>query len=59
MPVESESAKIRSKLKHPVVDGDGHWLEPFPLLLDFVREAGGPGMAEDLRAGWTQRWRGR
>src|SRR5579884_2585595 len=38
---ESESARIHRKLSHPVVDGDGHWLEPAPILMDYLRQAGG------------------
>ncbi len=37
----SPSAAIRAKLDHPVIDGDGHWLEPIPIVLDFLRDVGG------------------
>jgi hypothetical protein len=37
----SPSAAIRAKLDHPVIDGDGHWLEPIPIFLDFLRDVGG------------------
>jgi predicted TIM-barrel fold metal-dependent hydrolase len=37
---------IRALLGHPVVDADGHWLEPGELFLDYVRELGGePALA--------------
>src|SRR5262249_5173809 len=45
---ESESAKIRRKLSHPVVDGDGHWLEPMPTFLDYLREVGGSDLRDDF-----------
>jgi predicted TIM-barrel fold metal-dependent hydrolase len=38
---DSESARIRRSLDHPVVDGDGHWFEPMPILAEYVREIGG------------------
>ena len=40
-----EAARIRERLGHPVLDGDGHWIESVPVLLDFVREAGGAEIA--------------
>ncbi|MEX2455070.1 MAG: amidohydrolase family protein [Rhodospirillaceae bacterium] len=44
-------ADIRARLKHPVVDADGHMIEATFAILDFVRQVGGPVMAkkyEDL-----------
>ncbi len=38
---ESRSAKLRQKLDHPVIDGDGHTQEYHPLLLEYLREEGG------------------
>src|SRR5262245_59050246 len=54
---DSKSAAVRARLDHPVIDGDGHWLEPVPLLLDYLREVGGPSMVERFErrardAGW-------
>ncbi len=37
----ARSAQIRSTLTHPVVDGDGHWVEPVPIFLDFLHDEGG------------------
>lgn len=37
----TSSASIRSRLDHPVIDGDGHWLEPVPVFCDFLRDVGG------------------
>jgi len=33
-----EVASIRSRLDHPVIDGDGHMLEVMPVVFDIVRE---------------------
>jgi predicted TIM-barrel fold metal-dependent hydrolase len=33
-----EVASIRSRLDHPVIDGDGHLLEVMPAVFDIVRE---------------------
>src|SRR5581483_6814721 len=47
--VESSSARVRARLDHPVVDADGHWLEPIPLFLDFLKEDGGQSAVDDAR----------
>ena len=39
---DSKSAKVRTQLTHPVIDGDGHWLEPIPIFLDYLRQVAGP-----------------
>jgi predicted TIM-barrel fold metal-dependent hydrolase len=46
----SESAAIRASLKHPVIDADGHMLEFEPAFLDYLKEAGGPGILERYSA---------
>jgi hypothetical protein len=40
----SKSRRVREKLSHPVIDGDGHWLEPYPVFLDYLRDVGGKAM---------------
>ena len=35
----SRAAEIRAGLKHPVIDGDGHWTEPIPIFLEYPLEA--------------------
>jgi predicted TIM-barrel fold metal-dependent hydrolase len=40
-----EVARIRARLDHPVVDGDGHLIEFMPLVTDLVRELGGRDLA--------------
>ena len=37
----SPSEGIRSKLDHPVVDCDGHYIEFMPYFMDFVEDVGG------------------
>jgi predicted TIM-barrel fold metal-dependent hydrolase len=54
---DSKSAAVRARLHHPVIDGDGHWLEPVPLFLDYLQEVGGSTMVERFtrrakEAGW-------
>ncbi len=43
---KSRSAKIRASLDHPVIDADGHISELTPVLVDYIRQIGGGGMAE-------------
>ena len=45
---QSPSARIRARLDHPVIDGDGHWLEPLPLFVEYLREVGSPKMVEQF-----------
>jgi predicted TIM-barrel fold metal-dependent hydrolase len=45
----SRSAAIRSRLDHPIIDGDGHVVELGPLLLDYVRQIGGNGILSRFR----------
>jgi len=45
----SRSARIRSRLSHPIIDADGHIVECTPVLLDYLREVGGPDVAERYR----------
>jgi predicted TIM-barrel fold metal-dependent hydrolase len=39
--VKTRSAAVRERLGHPVVDGDGHFVEILPVYNDYLREAGG------------------
>ena len=32
--MKNRAAEIHAGLKHPVIDGDGHWLEPVPVFLE-------------------------
>lgn len=38
--------KIRARLKHPVIDADGHWIEFGPLLREEMRRIGGDRAVE-------------
>jgi predicted TIM-barrel fold metal-dependent hydrolase len=42
---DSKSAKVRAQLTHPVIDGDGHWLEPIPIFLDYLKDVAGGSTA--------------
>lgn len=45
----SRSADIRAQLNHPVIDADGHWLEPVPIFLDFLQQEGGNSAVDRFR----------
>ena len=47
---DSKSADVRRQLDHPVIDGDGHWLEPLPIFLDYLEQVGGRSLVERFRA---------
>jgi predicted TIM-barrel fold metal-dependent hydrolase len=42
----SRSARVRSRLKHPVIDVDGHVVELTPVYVDYIAKVGGHEMAE-------------
>ena len=49
-----KAAAIRASLGHPVIDGDGHWMEPIPVFLEYLEEAGGPKAVDQIRASWRR-----
>jgi predicted TIM-barrel fold metal-dependent hydrolase len=48
--VKSQSAIIREKLDHPIIDSDGHTAEFEPILFDYLREVGGSRTVDRLLA---------
>jgi predicted TIM-barrel fold metal-dependent hydrolase len=38
---QTDPQRIRAGLKHPVIDSDGHWLEYFPIVTDYMKKVGG------------------
>src|SRR3954452_4265073 len=45
----SESASVRARLGHPVVDVDAHTSEHLPAYLAYVDDEGGPKVVDRLR----------
>jgi predicted TIM-barrel fold metal-dependent hydrolase len=45
----SESAALRARLSHPVIDSDGHWVEFGPDLMDYLKEVGGSRAADGFK----------
>jgi len=43
-------AEIRANLKHPVIDGDGHWVEYDPVFAEQMRKVGGDKAADGFLA---------
>src|SRR5581483_10049917 len=55
----SKAAALHDRLRHPVVDADGHMLEVGPVLNDFIKQAGGSGIAEKMaRQNQPEHWQG-
>src|ERR1044071_5594050 len=52
--MKNRAEEIHSELKHPVIDGDGHWMEPIPVFLEYLSEIGGPGMVDRMRTSWRR-----
>ena len=40
--------KVRSQLTHPVIDGDGHWIEYGPVFAEKMRKAAGDKAADGM-----------
>lgn len=45
-----KSAQVRAQLRHPIVDGDGHWLETQPIFKDYLAQVAGPTMVDRFEA---------
>src|SRR5258708_39904001 len=52
--MNSRPAAIHARLGHPVIDGDGHWLEPIPIFLEYLSEVAGPAAVDRIRERWRQ-----
>ena len=39
---------VRAQIDHPIVDADAHQLEVLAVVMDFVRDVGGPQMPDRL-----------
>ncbi len=50
MSAHLSPAQIHSRLKHPVIDGDGHWLEYTPVFAEKMRKAVGDKAADGFIA---------
>src|SRR3954471_15522026 len=50
MSAHASPEQIRSNLSHPIVDGDGHWLEYAPGFSERLRKAGGDKAADGFLA---------
>ena len=53
--MKNRAVEIHDGLKHPVIDGDGHWLEPIPIFLEYLSEVGGAKSVDQIRALWRGR----
>jgi hypothetical protein len=47
---QTEARKLHSRLKHPIIDADGHWAEYAPLMREESRRIGGDTAVEALAA---------
>lgn len=51
----TRAEEIRAGLPHPVIDGDGHWMEPIPIFLEYLRDVGGAKCVDNMRKIWHSR----
>jgi hypothetical protein len=45
---QTEARALRSRLSHPIIDADGHWLEYSPVMREEFRRIGGDAAVEAL-----------
>ncbi|MBI2203022.1 MAG: amidohydrolase family protein [Candidatus Rokubacteria bacterium] len=45
----TDARKLRSRLNHPVVDADGHWIEYSPVMREEFRRIGGDAAADGFQ----------
>jgi predicted TIM-barrel fold metal-dependent hydrolase len=50
MSAHQTPAQIHARLKHPVIDGDGHWVEFEPVFAERMRKVGGDKAADGFLA---------
>src|SRR5947208_16507914 len=43
---QTEARKLRSRLSHPIVDADGHWIEYAPVMREEFRRIAGDAAVE-------------
>jgi len=43
---------VRSRLKHPVIDSDGHFIESFPAFLDYLKTVVGADLTSRFESAW-------
>ena len=43
-------AEVRSSLKHPIIDADGHWIEYGPVFAERMRKVAGDKAADGFIA---------
>ena len=48
----SPSSAVRSRLDHPVIDSDGHFLESVPTFIDYLKNVAGPSVADRFHSVW-------
>jgi predicted TIM-barrel fold metal-dependent hydrolase len=46
----TKSAAVRARLKHPVIDSDGHTVEFEPAVLDYLKQVGGAKILERYKS---------
>ena len=45
---QTDARKLHARLRHPVIDADGHWIEYGPVMKEEFRRIGGEAAAEAL-----------
>jgi predicted TIM-barrel fold metal-dependent hydrolase len=46
-----DPAQIHARLNHPVIDSDGHWVEYFPVMLEYLRKVAGDKAVDGMKSG--------
>jgi predicted TIM-barrel fold metal-dependent hydrolase len=51
---KSKSAVVRARLKHPVIDSDGHFSEYLPVVREYLIKHGGEDLVKRFFAGFSE-----
>ena len=50
MSAHATPEQVRSRLNHPIIDGDGHWIEYGPVFAERMRKVAGDKSADGFLA---------
>ncbi|HEY2540263.1 MAG TPA: hypothetical protein VGI28_12360, partial [Stellaceae bacterium] len=50
MSAHASPEQVRSRLNHPIIDGDGHWIEYGPVFAERMRQVAGNKSADGFLA---------
>ena len=53
---QTDARKLHSRLNHPIIDADGHWIEYGPVMREEFRKIGRASCREECTSVCRSRW---